>query len=145
MVMALPGSHAVLGGGVCGRAYGAEKVRGSLQGGTSSGRHALTYNTRVSGGHFQRTTQADLQTYAGEARSGRNALALRISVVVKDPYLEEPTANHLDVEGAVPLERLGGPRPNLVLLLEALEVRAGIGKCGASAGLLLLQGRAPSG
>ena len=46
---------------------------------------------------------------------------------------------YLDVEGAVPLERLGGPRPNLVLLLEALEVRAGIGKCGAGAGLLLLQ------
>ena len=33
--------------------------------------------------------------------------------------------------------RLGGPRPNLVLVLQALKVRSAIGKCGA--GLLLLQ------
>ena len=70
---------------------------------------------------------------------GTTTAALARTTRHKDPYLEEPTANHLNVEGAVPLERLGGPRPNLVLLLEALEVRAGIGKCGASAGLLLLQ------
>ena len=50
------------------------------------------------------------------------------------PYLGDPSYSqpHLDVEGAVPLEHLGGPRPNLVLL-QALEVRVAIGKCGAAA------------
>ena len=47
---------------------------------------------------------------------------------------------HLDVEGAVPpLEHLGGPRPNLVLL-QALEVRVAIGKCGAGVSLFCRPG-----
>ena len=53
--------------------------------------------------------------------------------------LGDPATSHLDVETAVPLEHLGSGRPNLVLLLQALEVRVAIGKCSAGVGLLLLQ------
>ena len=69
----------------------------------------------------------------------------RQQVLLSIRVFDHTVYRRLDVETAVPLEHLGSWRPNLVLLLQALEVRVAIGKCSAGVGLLLLQAGPPSG
>ena len=64
----------------------------------------------------------------------------RQQVLLSIRVFDHTVYRRLDVETAVPLEHLGGRRANLVLLLQALEVRVAIGLLLLQAGPLLVDG-----